>query len=254
MIEDYLKKLGLTESESRVFLTFFRLGTQPASVIARQLSMERTTVYKILLRLDKLNLISQTKKHGVTMFYIPDISSVKNFILHKEKDLKELHDTFDTFAAEIQSTYEPVGISIPKITIYDGLDKISNLYKDILREVEKTGYRFLRMFATNTHTEQMSQYRMKDVAKNFFYDLKKNNVVLDSYIADGSLIMERISKRTKVDEILQLPASSSATNIFIIGDSIYLLIFKDEPVGIKIKNQDLAQSFHFIFDKLKIEG
>lgn len=254
MLEQYMKKLGLTDVECEVFLLLYKLGMQPASVIARHASMERTTVYKMLLRMNKLGIVSQTKRRGVLMFFVPDLTVIQSYLQRKEQELSDLSDNFAAFEAEVRSRYGTSHLNVPRITLFDGQDKIANLYNDILKEITDSGYRFLRMFASNTHTEQLANVTMKDIASRFFAEIKKQGVVLDAHIADGSLTMERISKRSRVEDILGLPASASATNIFVVGASIYLLIFKDEPIGIKIKNQELAQSFHFLFDKLTIEG
>jgi predicted transcriptional regulator len=254
MIHDYLKKLGFTPPEQEVFLTLYRLGAQPASIIGRHTGMERTTVYKMLQRMNRQGLVSYTKKRNITTFYISDLHVLKNYIVKREKEFQELDENFAIFATEVQQSFGQGNPSIPRITLFDGLDKISHLYQDILKEVQDTGYRFLRMFASNTHTEQLSSIKMKDVAQKFLREIQERNIILDCYIGDGMLTMERISKRTGVEQIIGLPASSSATNIYVIGSAIYLIIFKDEPIGIKIASHDLAQSFHFLFDQLKIEG
>jgi hypothetical protein len=52
-----------------------------------------------------------------------------------------------------------------------------------------------------------------------------------------------------IDE--QIPASNSAVNIYLVGQIIYIIIFKDSPFGIKIESSDLANTLDFLFDKVE---
>jgi hypothetical protein len=64
------------------------------------------------------------------------------------------------------------------------------------------------------------------------------------------MLMENISKTYDIEIIEKLPASNSAINIFLVWNIIYIIIFKDSPFWIKIESEDLAYTFHFLFDNI----
>ena len=85
-ITDFFSQLGLSETEQQVFTELYKLGAQPASVVARHLQMERTTVYKILMRLVKLNIVLKTERNATAHFHVTSIRMLKNYIrIQQEK-------------------------------------------------------------------------------------------------------------------------------------------------------------------------
>jgi hypothetical protein len=65
--------------------------------------------------------------------------------------------------------------------------------------------------------------------------------------------MEQISKTTNIQNLNQLPAGNSTINMFIVGWTVYLIIFKENPFGIKIDSKDFANVMHFMFEKLQLD-
>ena len=62
ILKEYFSNLGLSEKQTEIFLSLYKLGSQPASIIAKHIDMDRTTVYKTLVFLAKENLVSITEK------------------------------------------------------------------------------------------------------------------------------------------------------------------------------------------------
>ena len=54
-----LSQLGLAENESQVYLKLLQAGKAPASVLAYQLKLPRTTVQNILLRLETEEVVKK---------------------------------------------------------------------------------------------------------------------------------------------------------------------------------------------------
>jgi hypothetical protein len=65
--------------------------------------------------------------------------------------------------------------------------------------------------------------------------------------------MEQISKTTNIQNLNQLPAGNSTINMFIVWGTVYLIIFKEIPFGIKIDSKDFANVMHFMFEKLQLD-
>ncbi len=80
---NYFESLGFNHKEAEIYLALYKLGIQPASVIAKYINIERTYVYKVLIDLSHKNLVSITDKNGVKHFYIPDISILKKYIANE---------------------------------------------------------------------------------------------------------------------------------------------------------------------------
>ncbi|MEM1514619.1 MAG: helix-turn-helix domain-containing protein [Candidatus Bathyarchaeia archaeon] len=57
-IEKYLVKFGLSKNEARVYIFLVKCGARKASEISSLLSLNRTETYKILINLQKVDLVS----------------------------------------------------------------------------------------------------------------------------------------------------------------------------------------------------
>jgi hypothetical protein len=66
------------------------------------------------------------------------------------------------------------------------------------------------------------------------------------------MLLENIVKTYNTDIIKKLPAQNSAINTFMFWDYVYILIFKQTPFGIKIKNEEFASMMHFLLNKVDI--
>lgn len=100
---DYFQSLGFSQKEAEIYLALYKLGTQPASVVANYTDMERTHVYKILVELAQKNLVSVTEKGGVKNFFIPDIGVLKRYVENERTKYEKMHDGFSDIEIELQS-------------------------------------------------------------------------------------------------------------------------------------------------------
>lgn len=200
------------------------------------------------------NIVSETMAHGVKQFFVPDVSVLKKYMSNKVEELQKLEDNFTVIETELSQYDKGKYANIPKITIFDGIDGVKNLYTDIYDTTIQNKYFAIKFFASNTFESQINvNATLKDYYLDTFTKLQKKKVTIDAYLGNGILIMEQVSKTTNIQNLNQLPAGNSAINIFIVGKCVYFVIYKDIPVGLKLESEDLSNAMHFLFEKLKVE-
>lgn len=132
----FFEKLDLNKEEVDTFLTLYRLGTQPASTVAKHAGIERTKTYRHLLKLAKLGIVRKTSKNGIQVFFVKDLSDLEKAFQKKLDDLvyieKERHDII----ASIEQTRTENSALLPKITLYDGSTGVGNIFDDILETMK----------------------------------------------------------------------------------------------------------------------
>jgi len=255
MFHEYCKELWLSRKEGQIFKALFTLGTKPASTVAKYLGYERTSVYKILQRLSDENLVYETYKSGIKHFFIPDIEVLRKYTQNKVKKYEKLTRNYDQIKEELLEFESAKDKSIPKISLFDSTTWVKNMHEDILQTTLKKWYISVRLFASNTVDSQVSiSEEMKNSSLVLFQNLKENKIAIETYLGNGIMLMENISKTFDIDTISKVPASNSAVNIYLIGDTIYIIIFKDAPFWIKIESNDLANTLHFLFDKIEYKS
>ena len=253
-IKEYFSNLWLSEKQSEIFLSLYKLWNQPASVIAKHLNMDRTTVYKTLVFLAEENLVSVTEKNKIKHFFISDISVIKKYIKNKQNKFLKLENEFNLVEAELSRYDKNFSSKLPQISIYDWTNWIKNIFDDILENIVKNNYLSIKMFASNILDSHIySKSNISDYNSKFFEQIKKRNIHIDVSLGNWNLIMERVTKNVWLDSIENLPATDSAINIFVVGTVVYIIIFKSSPFAIRMESEEFADSLYFMMDNLKSE-
>jgi len=253
MLKKIFKQLQLSEREYEVFRSLYKIGPNPASVIAKTCKFERTTVYRILQKLNKLGIISASKRQGIQIFFAENENELLKYIQQKRKSLEQIEENYDTIASELKSL-KSTAVEIPKIKIYDtpnNTNQQSQLFTDIINETKIQKIRTIRLLASNTMNEQLSGISLKDTAQNFLHEIQKENIHIDTCVAEGMLTRERLSQITNIEEIFKLPTKNGASHIYIVGDTVFIVIFRENIIAVQISHSDIAQTLHFLFDQLQ---
>jgi len=250
--EQFFTTLWFTKKESDIFLTLYKLWNQPASTIAKYLNTERTWVYKTLIAFSQQWLVSTTIVKWVKHFFIASPSILLSHIEKKKQTLESLEAAYENVSQELVQYESQRYPHLPKISLFDWIDWTKALYNDIYDTVINNKYLVIKFFASNTFESQTNVHStLKDFSHNVFEKLQKKRITIETYLWNGILIMEQISKTTTIDNLADLPAWNSAINIFVVGKVIYMIIFKDIPFGIKIDSEDVANTMHFLFERLE---
>ena len=67
-----LNNIGFNEKESKIYLALLETSAQPASVVARQAGINRTTTYLTLEDLLKKGLVNRFERKGIQYFEAVD--------------------------------------------------------------------------------------------------------------------------------------------------------------------------------------
>jgi hypothetical protein len=251
MLQQYLSQLGLPEKEQRIYLALAELGVQPASSIARRVKMDRVTTYKHLKRLTTLGLVKVYYTHAIQHFGVESPEAIEKLLKEREESIKGMLSDFPLIDKQIKAleSDEPV---IPRVQVFEGQSGIQSCFRDILHELGVQGVRQIRMLSTNTFSEKLGNVPLSKFTSEFLVAIKKKRIDMDVLEATGTLIPERMEHRLTAElNPEKLPAAGGATHIFLAGTAVYLLTFKETPIGLKIKQQEMAHVFHFLFDMMK---
>ncbi|MBN1175180.1 hypothetical protein JXA48_00910 [Candidatus Woesearchaeota archaeon] len=90
MIAQALSDVGLTSSESKIYLSLVNLGPSPATDISKNTGIHRANVYSTLHRLSKIGLVTTSKldKHVLFSANSPDV--LLSLLKEKEESLKSI--------------------------------------------------------------------------------------------------------------------------------------------------------------------
>ncbi len=134
-IKQVLKELGLTDKEPDVYLALLKTpGIQPASIIAQKSGLNRITVYKTLMKLATLGLVTKTMRFGVQCFFAEEPEkTLERLLLKRQQEIDSLSQLMTTVMPEIKSLQKQE-LLIPKVRFYEGIEGVKRAYEDTLAE------------------------------------------------------------------------------------------------------------------------
>ncbi len=249
-IKQYFLSLGFNDKEASIFVTLWKLWSKPASTIASVCGHERVYTYKVLQKFVSEGIIAETVSKGVKHFWIPSLDLLRQYVIRHEQKYAALDEQF----AYVQTAFESLASSqqtaTPKLQLFEQQSGIKVLFDDIIHEIMQQWLIMIKFFATNTfETQMLSNHTLASYSHDFIRKVQHKKISVQSYIADGSLTMEHISYLEQFAHIGELPAGNNAINIFIVGKVFYLIIYKDQPIGLKIESPELAWAIHFLLEQ-----
>lgn len=253
LLANFFLRLGLDEKESKVLLAVLRLGAQPSSVIAKYARLDRTTTYRLLKNLVQRRLIAQSNQKGITVFFLEKVSDIGQYIEKERKRFEDLESEFENLTPQITGLRSGVQ-ELPRIQIYDGQEPLENFYRDIIQKAVEQKLLLIRILGSNTFSQKLEQKELGEMMSRFEKEMKKHAIESEILIAQGNLTREWLTQLKSFGAMANLPAAGGATNVILVGESVFMVSFRDFPVGIRIDHPDIAQTMHFLFDMSQRHG
>ena len=248
MLKQYLEKIGLNDKEQAIYITLAGIGIQPASVIARKCKLDRVTTYKNLKKMADQGFVKIYSENGIQCFGIESFDNLNHFLKEKLNSYSELVQEFP-IAENLLKSLKAESSLVPKLQIFEGETGIKNLFKDLLFELKSEGIRQVRIITSNTFEERLGDVPLSRFVHEFYDEIKKRKIDTQIFEAAGNLIPEHLNSVSieKFDPT-KLPAAQGTTNIFLAGHALYIACYKDTQIGLKVKQTEMSQIFHFLFD------
>jgi len=237
-IEEQLKELNLTGSESKVYLYLLEQGISTPPQIARGTGIARTNCYNILSKLKDEGLIEEQEKGKRKAYIASDPEALLRTIQRKKEAVERL-------LPDLRALYT-VQKNKPKIRFYDGFEQV----KEIYWQATNTD----KLFALGS-TKHLTD-KDPDFFRAFEQALKDKNVFLQDLITKPSekVGVEETTKILKgMYDFRLLPEKYTdfPTDILVWNDNIALITLTEPIFGTVITNPTLAQTFRYILEMVR---
>lgn len=247
VIEHFLKTLGLTENEIRIYLYLLTHGESIAGVITKRLGIKRATVYQTLESLENKEFITSFAKNKVAHFDAVEPDDIVALCEHKVHQMQKLKEAASLLKKELQPLRDrrkmPRLEIRGKIKYYEGLEAIMDLINETLDEKSTEQLCFgLNTYHTDLAGDDWQQYTSKRVKRG----MKVKSIQPDTENAVAYKARDPHELRTT--RLVPRERFPGTSEINIIGDMIAMFTVRGEvPMGMKIYNRDLAQALRSLF-------
>lgn len=238
MIEEELRDLGFTDNEVKAYIGLLRMGKGKAGRIAKECSLERTSTYNALKRLQEKGLVSYVIEANRKVFTVAEPTKILDMFKEKEERAKLILPKLEQLKNAEQEKE-----NILKFRGYAGVKTVLN---DILKTC-KDGEEHYIIGSEGQLTQRMPTFAKIFVARKDLKKLRARVLLRKGRFSDVR------SKYAKVRYLPQEVASKSVTNIY--GNKIAIILWSEIPEAIIIDDKSTAETykdyFEFMWGKAK---
>ncbi len=230
MNTEYLAAAGLTKAEAFVYLALIKSGSSSVVNIAKQLDMDRTSVYHTLKNLERKGLVNYVIKNNKKYYDASDPENLLGPIKAKEEFVKRVIEKIRGLERESRPEQE--------VQVYEGKEGIRALYNEILKSNSMLSY------GASGKSFDILKYEMPHIINRAIKQKFNGRVITSSRFRNHEMTKIRNIKF----KYLETVETFSTTTIF--GENIAINVFSKQPLVIIIKNKEISRSYEEYFETL----
>jgi sugar-specific transcriptional regulator TrmB len=243
MIKEVLRKIGLTDYETKIYLALLDLGKATSGEILQKAHLNTGKIYDILGSLKHKGFISEITESGVKRFSPADPKRIYDYLDEKKKDIEKqeesLKDIVPNILKRIKSLKEP-----QKVEVFYSFNGLKTAHqKEIDRYSSKETLRVLGIMGREKYPKSLYNFYIFNL-----YPKRKESKVKIKKILDTAARQFR-EDHEKEASLKYFPYVSPVA-IITIGDLTIIDIITENPIVITIESKEVADSFIQQFELL----
>jgi sugar-specific transcriptional regulator TrmB len=227
-----LEKLGLQETEIKVYLALLKKGLSTATQISQYTALNRSHIYDKLDILLEKGLISFVIKNNVKYFNASDPEKIIDYLKEIQTNIQEIIPDLN----QIKNIPKPKTI----VELYQGKEGMKTVLKDIIRE--KKDY---SVFGEEAQFQEL----LPVYIQQFLRDVKQNKMqerILSKEEKRGKVILT--PKNTKIKYLPNRLFSPVTTAVY--GNKTAIFIWAEPQFVVLIKDKGVAEAYNSYFNVL----
>jgi len=235
---DLLEKLGITQTEAKIYMLLLRLGSTHATPLIKKAELHRATVYDVLDRLIEKGLVSYVIKEGKRFYEAANPQRFEVILQERQKQLDEQKGLFKEVRPELENL-KSIAKQKQEAQIYQGREGLKTVLEEVLRQ-KKT---FYVLGAQGNFQKYLSDYH------NYWHkQILKRNIPMRMIYAEKCRKL-RTKKSplpgTEIRFIKKLYDGPTTTHFY--GETVLITTWGEQPLVIKVVNKTLAENYKRFF-------
>lgn len=243
MIESVLRKIGLTDYESKIYLALLSLGKATSGEILQKANLNTGKIYEILNSLKSKGFVSEIIESGVKKFSPANPNQIYDYLNEKKEDIESQEKLLKNIIPDI----------LKKITSSKESQKVEVFY----------GFKGLK----TAHQKEIARYSSKEILRVLGVMGRERYPVSLYNFYINNLYSKRIKSKVKIKKILDKDAKKSRQDheknakikyfpyvspvaVVTIGNLTIIDIITENPIVIVIESKEVAKSFIQQFELL----
>lgn len=245
-LETELKKLGLKDKESSVYLACLELGPSPVQSVARKARVVRATTYVVLEALMQKGLVTRYKEGKKTMFSAEPPRQLMRLLEKEREGIDEKQHDLEQLLPELQILMRAAG-GRPSVRYFAGIEGLRAIRREMLMYSEPGD-----MWYSFTPVDHLDAVLGTDEEKYYRQRMAKkirNKTIFStrSPVLRKRMLDAHVDKLTERRFVLSkyFPSSSGMT---IYRDKIAIGTFTGRVGGVIIESSEMADMMRCQFE------
>jgi len=237
-----LKRIGLTEGESKVYLALLKLGSSTVGPIVKESKLAYSKIYEVLDRLIRKGIVSYTIKEKTKYFQAVEPTRLLDFLNKKENEIKQNKETLKNILPELQKVKNQKVLQ--ESEIYTGLKGIKTAYEILTKDSSKKEPLLYFYVYDEKHVKTLDLFY-----NQLFHLFKKLKLNLKGISTREFKESRHFKKPPKFVDLkfIDFPLPST---LDIYGDKILQTIWGEKPMAILINSKEVADNYRKYFDNV----
>ncbi|MFC1723846.1 TrmB family transcriptional regulator [Nanoarchaeota archaeon] len=225
-----LEEIGLTGSESKIYLVLLEKGASLAGSISRNTGIHRRSVYDSIERLIQKGLVSYIKKNNRKFFEAADPERLLEILHKKEEDIQEALPQLKMLQRMSSQKNETL--------FFRGKAALKTAFEDQLDSKE------ILVWGATPKADEILQFYFPHFEKNRAKKKIKSKMIFNETDKKNDYI-----KKIPLSEIRFVPKKvQSDTAVHVYGRNVCIVNWQKDPIAIIIREEAIAEGFRNYFN------
>ena len=247
MNTDALRKIGLSEGETSVYLAVLRLGLVGAGPVIKETGLQSSSIYHILDSLLDKGIISFEIKNKRKYFYAVSPERLLDFLDEKKNKLEEERQQVEDILPELSALKELVKKPEEETLIFEGWRGIFSAFKEaysqLIPGITIYAYVITKEYG-GADPKQVVWLINKVIEIRKILNKKYKKKIVMKIIAEKDSEIGAVQSKTPHTQVKFIEHHfTNPTIINIYGDVIILALWLKKPIAFYIKSKEVAESF-----------
>ncbi|MBU0976670.1 MAG: helix-turn-helix domain-containing protein [Patescibacteria group bacterium] len=244
-----MKNLEYTEEHALTYLASLRLGSAPASSIAKEAEIARSTTYNLLSDLSKIGLVSIVEGERKKIFTPNPPEIIHELLKQKKLELRDNITKFEDELDELNTLYKSHSPNFPKVSYYEGEKGLKTaLYDTLVTDSESLA------ICQGHESGKKSVMDEPQFLADYMEQERIRKIRLRQLLQDNSVNRDyKKSTESKDNQIILIPPEP-IIKIDHVDKCIYAnkvsYISHDNMIAVIIEDKSIANAERALFERL----
>jgi sugar-specific transcriptional regulator TrmB len=241
-MKEELKKVGLTEGESGVYLALLKIGSSTVGPVVKESRVSYSKIYEVLGRLIEKGIVSYTLIDKTKYFQAVEPNKLKDFLKNKKEEIIKDMELLDKVLPRLEGLSK--GKERQSAEIFIGIKGLKTAYEVLLKEHSKS----IPLHFLYVHDEKYAEITSEFYEKLFYY-FKELKIKLKGINTSNIKKSKHFKKPPKFIDLRFVDFPLPLT-VDIYKDKVLLTTWRNKPFAYLITSKEISENFMKYFEEL----